>query len=65
MSIQMTAMSDLGDALIMRGLDANMTSLNRWILLMTSLIWLQAIRVPLLVICYEHRVGLQLLLAMV
>jgi len=29
MSIQMTAMSDLGDALIMQGLDANITSLNR------------------------------------
>jgi len=29
MSIQMTAMSDLGDALIMQGLDANMTLLNR------------------------------------
>jgi len=29
MSIQMTTMSDLGDALIMPGLDANITSLNR------------------------------------
>jgi len=49
MLIQMTAMSDLGDALIMRGLDANVTSLNRWTLLMTSSIWLQVIGVPLLV----------------
>ena len=45
----MTAMSDLGDALIIRGLDASIISLNRWILLMTSSIWLQAIEVPLLV----------------
>ena len=49
MSIQITAMSDLGDALIIWGLDASMTSLNKWILLMTSLIWLWAIGVPLLV----------------
>jgi len=49
MSIQMTAMSDLGNALIIRGLDASIISSNRWILLMTSSIWLWAIGVPLLV----------------
>jgi len=40
MSIQIIAISDLGDTLIIRGLDTNLTLLNRWILLMTSLIWL-------------------------
>jgi len=45
----MTAISDLGDALIIQGLDASITLSNRWILLMTSSIWLQAIEVPLLV----------------
>ena len=49
MSIQMTAMSDLGDALIMRGLDASVILLNRWIFLITSSIWLRAIGMPLLV----------------
>ena len=29
MSIQIIAISDLGDALMMQGLDANITSLNR------------------------------------
>jgi len=48
MSIQIIAISDLGDTLIIRGLDTNLTLLNRWILLMTSLIWLWAIGVPLL-----------------
>ena len=49
MSIQIIAILDLGDALMMQGLDANITSLNRWTLLMTSLIWLWVIGVPLLV----------------
>ena len=48
MSIQIIAISDLGDTLIIRGLDTNLTLLNRWILLMTSLIWLWTIGVPLL-----------------
>ena len=56
MSIQMTAISDLGDALIMQGLDANIPLLNRWTLLMISSIWLWVIGVPLLVRCSIPRI---------
>ena len=50
MSIQMTAMSDFGEALMMCGLEASVTLLNKWTLLMTSLIWVQVIEDPLLVL---------------
>jgi len=46
----MTAMSDFGEALMMCGLEASVTLLNKWTLLMTSLIWVQVIEDPLLVL---------------
>jgi len=36
MSTQTTAMSDFGDALMMRGFEAKTTPLNKWVSLRTS-----------------------------